>query len=173
MTGSRSRSAPVGLSLFLCSAIALFGLPGGEAQAHTRGNYRKARRHVEARAKKQLGTRYVYGGASPSGFDCSGFTMWVYGGHGASLPHRSIDQFRLGRKPRVKRIWKKKFLHTGDLVFFKTTGARVGHAGIYIGNGKFIHASSARGRVAKTRMGEYGAPFVGAVRLPVTRAKYG
>ena len=173
MTGSRSVATPVGWFLILCCAVASIAFTGGGAEAHSRGNYLKERRHLKARAKKQMGTRYVYGGGSPSGFDCSGFTMWVFGGHGAALPHGSMEQFRLGRLPRVKRIWRKKILRKGDLVFFKTTSARVGHVGIFIGDGKFIHASSARGRVAKTRLSDYGPRFVGGVRLPVTRRKYG
>lgn len=141
-------------------------------KAHSHRDYRKERAHVEERARTQRGTRYTYAGTSPrSGFDCSGFTRWIYLDHGAELPHSSIDQFYMARRKGHKRIWKRSNLEVGDLVFFKTTSRRVGHAGMYIGNGRFIHSSSAGGGVRIDSVWDryyYGPRFVGATRLPAT-----
>lgn len=91
-------------------------------------------------AKKFLGVRYVYGGSSPKGFDCSGFVQYVYNYFGIKLERVSASQAKHGVKVG------KDSLKTGDLVFFDTNGGHnaIEHVGIYIGNGKFIHASSGR-----------------------------
>jgi cell wall-associated NlpC family hydrolase len=82
-------------------------------------------------AKRFLGTRYLYGGSSPSdGFDCSGFVRYVYAHFGVSLAHSSYAQFTRGSSI------DQRALKPGDLVFFDD----LGHVGIYIGNGRFIHA---------------------------------
>jgi len=77
------------------------------------------------------GIPYVWGGASTSGFDCSGLVMYVYAQHGVSLPHYSGAQFQLGRKVAPAD------LQAGDVVFF---GSPVHHVGVYVGGGYFIHA---------------------------------
>ena len=91
-------------------------------------------------AKKFLGVKYVWGGDTPKGFDCSGFALYVYKNFGIELPHQTSLQAKGGT------VVTKKNLRIGDLVFFDTNGGKNGinHVGIYIGNGKFIHASSAR-----------------------------
>ncbi|MCX7921921.1 MAG: SH3 domain-containing protein [Clostridia bacterium] len=91
-------------------------------------------------AKKFLGVKYVYGGSSPKGFDCSGFVLYVYDKFGINLNRVAADQAKQGT-----RI-KKAELKPGDLVFFDTNGGHnyINHVGMYIGNGKFIHASSGR-----------------------------
>lgn len=100
---------------------------------------------VVSTAKRYLGTRYVYGGSSPSGFDCSGFTMYVYRQYGYSLPHTATGQWQTSVG---KKVYSSSNLQTGDLVFFcdpsRSNGKACSHAGIYIGGGKFIHASSSR-----------------------------
>lgn len=108
-----------------------------------------------------LGSRYRYGGSSARGFDCSGFTMHVFRKHGIVLPHSSRAQFRVG-VPVARHE-----LRPGDLVFFRTRGRGVSHVGIYIGDGKFIHASSARGRVRIDTLnsGYYKKRYVGARRI--------
>ncbi len=145
------------------------------ASAHQVARFRKERAHVKKRAMKQLGAPYVYGGSSSSGFDCSGLTSWTYNNHGGALPRRAIDQFYLAKKPRIRRIWQRSHLRKGDLVFHKTTSARVGHAGIYIGHGKFLSTTSSGGvRVQSIRDPYYWGPrWVGATRLPSTRKRFG
>jgi cell wall-associated NlpC family hydrolase len=132
----------------------------------------KARRQIEKRARQQIGTPYVYGGSSPSGFDCSGFTRWVFL-RKMSLPHNSGAQFALPAQESYKRLWKKKKLEKGDLVFFDTTSARVGHVGIYLGGGRFIHSSSSSGvRIDSVHDPYYYASrFVGGVRVPALRER--
>lgn len=113
------------------------------------------------RALGYLGTRYRYGGSSSRGFDCSGFTSYIYRQHGISLPHNSAAQYRVGKPVR------RSELRPGDLVFFRTRGSRISHVGIYIGNGQFVHASSARGRVRVDTLnsGYYHQRYVGARRI--------
>jgi len=108
------------------------------------------------------GTRYVYGGLSSRGFDCSGFVKYVYQKHGVNLPHSASAQFSQGRSV------SKGELQPGDLVFFRTGGSKtINHVGIYIGNGKFIHASSAGGKVRTDSLndGYYKSCYMGARRL--------
>lgn len=100
-------------------------------------------------AKKQLGKRYVWGATGPYTFDCSGFTSYVCKKNGVCLPRTSINQSKVGK--RVSR----NNLKAGDLVFFDTSKRRRGyinHVGIYMGNNKFIHASSAKKKVVITSL---------------------
>lgn len=113
-------------------------------------------------ALSHLGARYRYGGmSSRGGFDCSGFVAYIYQKYGVRLPHSSSAQFRMG-----KPVGRSE-LQPGDLVFFNTRGRRASHVGIYIGNGKFIHASSARGRVRIDTLdsGYYKQRFLGGRRV--------
>lgn len=91
-------------------------------------------------AKKYLGVPYVYGGASARGFDCSGFTQFVYAHFGYKLPRTATAQAASSLCVSVA----KADLIPGDLVFFKlpSSSKKIGHVGIYVGGGKFIHASS-------------------------------
>ena len=118
---------------------------------------------IIAYAKKFLGVPYVYGGASPSGFDCSGFTMYVYNKFGISMRHGAQAQAKLGKAVNVDKSSKSSMLNNlkrGDLVFFLDyeTMDEIGHCGIYIGDGDFIHASSGSGYCVKINSllpGEY------------------
>lgn len=96
-------------------------------------------------AKKYLGCKYVYGASGPSTFDCSGFTMYVFKNFGVSLSHSATAQSKVGT------YVAKENLQLGDLVFFTDyeTGNGIGHCGIYIGEGNFIHASSGTGYCVK------------------------
>jgi peptidoglycan DL-endopeptidase CwlO len=107
-------------------------------------------------AMQYLGTPYVYGGSSPSGFDCSGFVMYVYAQIGVSLPHNAAAQYGFGTPV------DRSQLQPGDLVFFNG----LGHNGIYIGGGSFIH-SPHTGDVVKISSisGWYSSTWVGARRL--------
>lgn len=144
----------------------------GGAYAHSFGDHKKQRKHVKERSRSAIGSPYRSGGTSRSGFDCSGFTRWTFQNHGANLPRTSTDQFYLAKRKGNARIWKRKNLKVGDLVFHKTTSARVGHAGIFIGNGKFISSTSSGGvRVKSIWDPHYWGPrWVGGTRLKVTRA---
>lgn len=118
---------------------------------------------IVAYAKKFLGVPYVYGGASPSGFDCSGYTMYVFKNFGISMPHGATSQSKLGKAVSVNTSSKSSILNNlkvGDLVFFLDyeTMNKIGHCGIYIGDGDFIHASSGSGYCVKINSllpGEY------------------
>lgn len=106
-------------------------------------------------AMRYLGIPYVYAGADPSGFDCSGFTMYVYAQIGISLPHNAAMQFGMGTPVSYDA------LQPGDLVFFYG----LGHVGMYIGGGNFIHAPHT-GDVVKISplAGHYASVFDGARR---------
>ena len=114
-------------------------------------------------AKQFLKVPYVYGGASKSGFDCSGFTMYVYKKFGISMRHGAQAQAKLGTVVNANKNSAsslKENLQPGDLVFFLDyeTMDGIGHCGIYIGDGKFIHASSGSGHCVKINSllpGEY------------------
>ncbi|WP_418724955.1 C40 family peptidase [Dysosmobacter sp.] len=124
---------------------------------------------IVATAKQYLGVRYVYGGASPSGFDCSGFTMYIYKQYGYSLPHTATGQWQSGLGTR---IWGISALQPGDLVFFndpaRNAGKPCSHAGIYIGNGQFIHSSSSSSGgviISDLTSGYYNTYFVGGIHV--------
>ena len=86
-----------------------------------------------------LGTDYKYGGTTENGFDCSGFTQYVFNEFGIDLTRSSRSQAVEGVKIA------KKDLRKGDLVFFNTNGKSISHVGIYLGSGKFAHSSSKNG----------------------------
>ncbi len=98
-------------------------------------------------AKNYLGTEYIWAANGPYAFDCSGFTKYVYKKNGITLPRYSGHQAKVGVKVSYNELEK------GDLVFFDTEKKfqkKVNHVGIYMGNGKFIHASSAKKKVIIT-----------------------
>ncbi len=112
-------------------------------------------------AMKYRGVRYRYGGMTKRGMDCSGLVARVLQTHGIDAPHSSKGLYRLGKPVR------RADLSPGDLVFFHTTRAGISHVGFYVGDGKFIHASSGSGRVKVSRLdnGYYHRRYVGARRL--------
>jgi cell wall-associated NlpC family hydrolase len=95
---------------------------------------------VIASAVDAMGRPYEYGGTGENGegFDCSGLIQYSYGKHGISLPRRSTEQAREGRK--VERALQK--LKPGDLLTFSNRGGRVTHVGLYMGAGRFIHSAT-------------------------------
>lgn len=112
--------------------------------------------------KQFVGCKYVYGGSTPKGFDCSGLTMYVYKKYGINLSHSATAQSKVGTK--VERA----NLQPGDLVFFRNyrTNTGIGHVGIYIGNNKFVHASTEKtGVITSSLTGSYSTRFVTARRM--------
>src|SRR5436190_17721064 len=123
----------IGLFCVLVTALGL--IP--RASAHARLHSKRAARVVKV-ALKQRGVHYRWAGTSPrTGFDCSGFTRWVYAHVGVSLPHSSYAQFTMGRRVSLGK------LKPGDLLFFYG----LGHVGMYIGHGKYIDAPQTGERV--------------------------
>jgi peptidoglycan DL-endopeptidase CwlO len=121
----------------------------GSAPAPTHGG-------VVGIAMQYLGVPYVWGGASPSGFDCSGFVMYVYAQVGVSLPHNAAAQYGYGSPV------SRSELAAGDIVFFNG----LGHNGLYIGNGQFIHSPHTGDVVKISSLSDswYASSYVGARR---------
>jgi len=114
---------------------------------------------------KTLGTAYKFGGTSTAGFDCSGFTKYVFNKMGLSLPRTSQAQYKVGTSV------SRSSLRPGDLLFFNTFGKGVSHVGIYVGNGKFAQSSSSRGVNITSLSNSYWANrYIGAKRVMSTTA---
>jgi cell wall-associated NlpC family hydrolase len=145
------------LALSLIAAVAGVGrAPAATERQATRVKTPSIGERAVKYARNFLGVRYVYGGSSPrTGFDCSGFVRYVYQRFGISLPHSSYADFGLGR--RVAR----HALKPGDLVFFHG----LGHVGLYVGHGKFIHAPHSGTRVSYSTLASYGSAYDGARRI--------
>lgn len=126
-------------------------------------NYNKS--SIVSFAKTKLGKPYVWGAQGPNSFDCSGFTYYVVKNTvGKAIPRTSSAQSKYGT------YVSRGNLRAGDLVFFDTAGSNngnVSHAGIYLGNGQFIHASSTQKKVVISNMssGHYSKAFVNGRRL--------
>lgn len=117
---------------------------------------------IVERALDYRGVRYSYGSASRSATDCSGLTTQVYRAAGVALPRTSREQAKVGQAVGKATLTK------GDLVFFKTNrGTRINHVGIYVGDGKFVHASSGGGKVKVDSLndGYYQRRYAGARRV--------
>ena len=145
--------------LFLVLVAFIAARAGGALGAENRVSHATAVANEQARivkyARKFIGVRYTYGGTSPAtGFDCSGFVRFVYAHFGIALPHYSGAQFQMGR--RVSQAG----LRPGDLVFFDG----LGHVGLYIGAGRFIHAPHTGTRVSIDTLSHHGR-YDGARRL--------
>ena len=112
-------------------------------------------------AEQYVGSPYRWGGASPAGFDCSGFVMWVYSQFGVPLPHNEAGQLNAG--PRIGA----DDLQPGDVVVFANTyRAGLSHTGIYVGEGQFVHAADERHGVVVSNIWDsyWGPRLVGASR---------
>jgi cell wall-associated NlpC family hydrolase len=114
-------------------------------------------------ALRFLGTPYVFGGTTSAGFDCSAYVQHVFAMIGVSLPRTADAQYYAGRKI-------KGGMKVGDLVFFQTYEPGPSHVGIYLGNGKFAHASSSHGVMVSNLSDSYWqARYLGAKRFLATR----
>jgi cell wall-associated NlpC family hydrolase len=112
-------------------------------------------------AEHYVGSPYVWGGASPAGFDCTGFVLWVYGQFAVSLPHNEAGQLASGPSISADN------LQPGDVVVFANTyRSGLSHVGIYLGDGQFVHAVNESHGVMVNRLWDdyWGPRFVGASR---------
>src|SRR5262245_19480689 len=161
----------------VCALIATQALAGPRHahprhRKHTLDIAKREQRHVQRRearrprkpslgeravrvARRYLGVPYVYGGAGPGGFDCSGLVMYVYSKVGVSLPHHAASQYGLGRPVRYSA------LRPGDLVFF----SGLGHVGMFVGKGRFIDAPQSGDVVRIRPLAERFSSYVGARRI--------
>lgn len=111
-------------------------------------------------AKQYQGVPYLWGGSAPDGFDCSGFTQYVFALHGIRLPRTADLQFEVGLPVRYDQ------LRPGDLVFFTTYAPGASHNGIYLGDKKFVSATSSRGVAIDRMNSSYWEPrYIGARRI--------
>ncbi|MGP4078988.1 NlpC/P60 family protein [Pseudalkalibacillus sp. R45] len=134
------------------SAGAMFG-GGNQAEASSPSA-------IISDAKNYIGVPYVYGGISPSGFDCSGFLNYVFEKNGVDLPRTTADIYRVGTSV------SKGSLELGDLVFFETYKPGASHAGIYVGSDQFIHASSSKGiTISSLSLSYWDTRYLGAKRV--------
>jgi cell wall-associated NlpC family hydrolase len=111
------------------------GRPGAPASASAA--------RVLSTADRYLGVKYVYGGSSPSGFDCSGFVQYVFRQHGVTLPRTSRQQATVGARAAAQ----VSALRPGDLMLFASRGSRIDHVAIYAGDHRIIHSTSSGGGV--------------------------
>lgn len=116
---------------------------------------------IVALAEQFLGTPYVWAGSSPSGFDCSGFVSYVFKNFGYTVNRTAASMYSNGVAV------DKSELQIGDAVFFASSSESIGHVGIYIGDGEFIHSSSGCGYVTISGLDEsyYSRMYVGARRI--------
>lgn len=115
---------------------------------------------IIATGKQYIGVKYVFGGTTPAGFDCSGFVQYVFAKNGINLPRVSRDQFKIGTAVSFSN------LQPGDLVFFSLAkNGVIDHDGIYVGNGQFINASSSKGVTIYTMGTYWKSAYVGAKRV--------
>jgi peptidoglycan DL-endopeptidase CwlO len=114
-----------------------------------------------ATALQLRGVRYRNGGANPLGFDCSGFTQYVFAQHRLALPREVRDQFKAGQSVAIRD------LAPGDLMFFTTTAPGATHVAIAVGSDAFVHAPSSTGvvRVERLSSGYWSRRYLGARRL--------
>ena len=116
---------------------------------------------LSSTALQLRGIPFIDGGATPSGFDCSGFTSYVFRQYGVELPRLAADQYRVGRAVSHDAI------EAGDLLFFTTVAPGASHVALAIGEDEFVHAPSERGQVRVERLSSsyWSRRFLGARRV--------
>jgi hypothetical protein len=126
---------------------------------------------IVARARREIGDRYVWGAEGPNAFDCSGLVQYVFNSFGIRPPRVAADQARYGQA--VTRAQ----LQPGDLIFFNYDGGKIDHVGIYSGDGKMIHAPNSNERVKESTIGWSSVAamrrFPGVERGPATSEEPG
>lgn len=130
--------------------------------SNSQGSYTSVASQLVSYAESYMGTPYVWGGTSPSGFDCSGFTKYCYQAFGVNLNRTAAQQLSNGSKVASGD------LAIGDLVFFGNTyssSEAATHVGIYVGNNQFIHAASGGVKVTSLSDSYYASRYVGARRI--------
>jgi len=144
--------------IYLIIVLIFFSSISLHAKKHNKGY---TRFHIESIAKSKLGKRYKWGGNGPYRYDCSGFTKEVFRRNGIKIPRNSWNQAKMGMK-----VSKLAYLRKGDLVFFNSKHHKqVNHVGIYLGKGKFIHASRFHHRIVISKLREYKKYFKWGCRL--------
>ncbi|MBA2174415.1 C40 family peptidase [Halobacillus locisalis] len=140
--------------LSIVSVLLLVLVPAKEAFASTQEKLLDV-------SKQYIGVPYSFGGSTPHGFDCSGYTSYVFNEMGISIPRTTLTQWEVGSSV------SRSDLQVGDLVFFKNTyRAGISHVGIYVGNNDFISATSSRGIAIVSMSSNYWGPrYVGAKRV--------
>ncbi len=113
-------------------------------------------------AMRYIGTPYVFGGTSPSGFDCSGYTQHVFAMLGIHLPRTADAQYYAGHRITDQMV-------VGDLVFFQTYEPGPSHVGIYVGDGRFIHSSSHGVMISRLNDSYWASRYLGAKRFLAQR----
>lgn len=117
-------------------------------------------KQIISTAKGFLGVPYRWGGTTPAGFDCSGFTRYVFASQNITLPRVSLDQYKVGTPVSFSN------LISGDLVFFNLiSGKQISHVGIYIGNNQFISATSSKGIAIYSFTPYWNKAYIGAKRV--------
>jgi cell wall-associated NlpC family hydrolase len=142
------------MRFFLLSIFIIFSLVADSNQAIT----------IETIAKEYIGGRYIWGGETPKGFDCSGYTQYIYKQIGVALPRTALLQSKVGIDV-TNRVYKK-----GDLLFFltdKSRGIPITHVGIYLEDNKFIHAASTKKGIIISDLtkSKYGSLLISATRV--------
>lgn len=159
-TPTNSSPAPANTAAPKAQSSRATSTPSKPAPAKSSSQQTKASTIIST-SKQYIGVKYVFGGTTPAGFDCSGFVQYVFAKNGISLPRVSRDQYKIGTTVSYGN------LQPGDLVFFSLAkNGIVDHEGIYIGNGQFINAASSKGVTIYSLGTTYWkSAFVGAKRV--------